>query len=76
MLLTVPYSVLHDGDERRLTMQILVKPVMLDEDDEEQDVVAAYCDLTICNCNDKGCVGNGGACTGNTGDDEVDDLLF
>ena len=56
-------------------MQILVKPVMLDEDDEEQDVVA-YCDLTICNCNNKSCTGNGVGCGVNTGDDEVDDLLF
>ena len=53
-------------------MQILVKPVMLDNDDEEQEVVA-YCDLT-CNCNDKS--GGGNHCTNHTGDDEVDDILF
>ncbi|MCY3771174.1 MAG: hypothetical protein OXG98_04025 [Gemmatimonadetes bacterium] len=51
-------------------MKVLIKPVDLDfEDDQDQDVVA-YCDKAcgINNC-DK-------TCGINNGDDEVDDILF
>ena len=48
-------------------MKVLIKPVDLDiEDDQDQEVVA-YCDK-ICDTH--------GDCSNDTKDDEVDDILF
>ena len=57
-------------------MKVLVKPVVLDNEDEDHDVVA-YCDNTSCGCHgSKGGCGTNTNCNGYVGDDEVDDLLF
>ena len=70
MLLLVHLAVFAILTGKEKAMKVLIKPVDLDlEDDQDQDVVA-YCDL-VCGNND--CTQN---CGNFTGDDEVDDILF
>lgn len=56
-------------------MKVLIKPVVLDMEEEDQDVVA-YCDNScgVYICLTKACATN--SCTIFVNDEEVDDILF